>query len=38
LFVPVPISFGLMAIECARRLVQPGAHAAVSSGSLHYGE
>jgi TRAP-type C4-dicarboxylate transport system permease small subunit len=38
LFVPVPISFGLMAIECARRLLRPGPHEAVSSGSLHYGE
>ncbi len=38
LFVPVPLSFGLMAVECVRRLVHPGAHAAVSSGSLHYGE
>jgi TRAP-type C4-dicarboxylate transport system permease small subunit len=38
LFVPVPLSFGLMAIECVRRLLRPGPHAAVSSGSLHYGE
>ena len=38
LFVPVPLSFGLMAIECARRLLRPGAHEAVSTGSLHYGE
>ena len=38
LFVPVPISFGLMAIECARRLLRPGPHEPVSSGSLHYGE
>jgi TRAP-type C4-dicarboxylate transport system permease small subunit len=38
LFVPVPLSFGLMAVECARRLLRPGPHEAVSSGSLHYGE
>ena len=38
LFLPVPLSFGLMAVECARRLLRPGPHAAVSSGSLHYGE
>ena len=38
LFVPVPLSFGLMAMECARRLLRPGPHEAVSSGSLHYGE
>ena len=38
LFVPVPLSFGLMAVECVRRLVRPAPHAAVSSGSLHYGE
>jgi TRAP-type C4-dicarboxylate transport system permease small subunit len=38
LFVPVSLSFGLMAIECGRRLLHPGPHAAVSSGSLHQGE
>ena len=38
LFVSVPLSFGLMAIECVRRLLRPGPHAAVSSDSLHYGE
>lgn len=38
LFVPVPLSFGLMGIECARRLLRPGPHAEVASGSLHYGE
>jgi TRAP-type C4-dicarboxylate transport system permease small subunit len=38
LFVPVPLSFGLMAVECARRVLRPGPHAAVSTGSLHYGE
>jgi TRAP-type C4-dicarboxylate transport system permease small subunit len=38
LFVPVPLSFGLMAVECARRVLRPAPHAAVSSGSLHYGE
>lgn len=38
LFAPLPVSFGLMALECARRLLRPGPHAAVASGSLHYGE
>jgi len=27
LFVPVPVCFGLLAIECLRRLVRPGLHA-----------
>ena len=27
LFVPVPLCFGLLSIECLRRLVRPGGHA-----------
>ena len=27
LFVPVPICFGLLAVECLRRLLRPGVHA-----------
>jgi len=38
LFVPVPLSFGLMAIECGRRLLRPGEHGATASGAAHYGE
>ena len=28
LFVPVPLCFGLLAVECLRRLLRPGGHAA----------
>jgi TRAP-type transport system small permease protein len=34
LFVPVPLSFGLMAIECGRRLFQPARGGGVSAASL----
>ena len=27
LFVPVPVCFGLLAVECLRRLLRPGMHA-----------
>jgi TRAP-type C4-dicarboxylate transport system permease small subunit len=30
LFIPVPLSFGLMAVECIRRLFHPGPHAVPS--------
>jgi TRAP-type C4-dicarboxylate transport system permease small subunit len=35
LFVPVPLSFGLMAVECARRLLRPEPHQPLAVGSLH---
>ena len=38
LFVPVPLSFGLMAVECGRRLLQPGRDGAFSAASVHSGE
>ena len=38
LFVPVPLSFGLMAIECARRLFHPGRDSTASTAAVHAGE
>jgi TRAP-type C4-dicarboxylate transport system permease small subunit len=34
LFVPVPLCFGLLAVECARRLVRPSTHAAPAVAGL----
>jgi len=38
LFVPVPLSFGLMAFECGRRILRPGEHGATATTAAHYGE
>jgi len=37
LFVPVPVCFGLLAVECLRRLVRPGTHASPVVAGLEEG-